>query len=128
MKRLRYLIEALALRAAFTLLAWLPVDAASNLGGFLGRNIGPHLPVSARARRNLRLVFPEQSAAETERIVAGMWDNLGRVAAEYPHICEIAAPESGRVDWIDMAPVNAMRAGGRDGGHGGLSASVLLRA
>ncbi len=64
MKRLRYLIEALALRAAFALLSWLPVDAASNLGGFLGRHIGPHLPVSARARRNLRLAFPEISAAE----------------------------------------------------------------
>jgi KDO2-lipid IV(A) lauroyltransferase len=109
MKRLRYLIEALALRVAFALLSWLPVDAASNLGGFLGRHIGPHLPVSARARRNLRLAFPEISAAKTERIVAGMWDNLGRVAAEYPHIGEIAAPESGRIEWIDTAPVRAMR-------------------
>ena len=117
MKRLRYLIEALALRLAFTLLGLLPVDAASNLGGFLGRNIGPRLPVSARARRNLRLVFPEQSAAEMARIVRGMWDNLGRVAAEYPHIGEIAAPESGRIDWLDTAPVRAMRAGGSDGGR-----------
>ena len=109
MKRLRYMIEGLALRFAFALLGLLPVDAASNLGGFLGRHIGPRLPVSARARRNLRLVFPEKSAAETEHIVAGMWDNLGRVAAEYPHIGEIAAPESGRIDWVDSAPVRAMR-------------------
>jgi len=130
MKRLRYRIEALALRAAFALLGWLPVDAASNLGGFLGRNIGPRLRVSARARRNLRLVFPEKSAAEMERIVAGMWDNLGRVAAEYPHIGEIAAPESGRIDWIDTAPVRAMRAGGlaggRDGGRDGGRAGILV--
>ncbi len=109
MKRLRYMIEGLALRFVFALLGLLPVDAASNLGGFLGRHIGPRLPVSARARRNLRLVFPEKSAAETEHIVAGMWDNLGRVAAEYPHIGEIAAPESGRIDWADSAPVRAMR-------------------
>jgi len=109
MKRFRYLIEALALRAAFALLGLLPVDAASNLGGFLGRNIGPRLPASARARRNLRLVFPEKSAAERARIVRGMWDNLGRVAAEYPHLGEITAPESGRIDWIDTASVRAMR-------------------
>lgn len=126
MKRLRYLIEALALRVAFALLSWLPVDAASNLGGFLGRHIGPRLPVSARARRNLRLAFPEISAAETERIVAGMWDNLGRVAAEYPHIGEIAAPESGRIEWIDTAPVRAMRAGGRDPGTAGILVSAHL--
>ncbi len=128
MKRLRYLIEALALRLAFTLLGWLPVDAASNLGGWLGRHIGPRLPVSARARRNLRLVFPEQSAAETERIVAGMWDNLGRVAAEYPHIGEIAAPGSGRIDWIDTAPVRAMRAGGGDDGRDRGTAGILVSA
>ena len=109
MKRLRYLIEALALRIVFALLGLLPVDAASNLGGFLGRSIGPRLPASARARRNLRLVFPEKSAAERARIVRGMWDNLGRVAAEYPHLGEITAPESGRIDWIDTASVRAMR-------------------
>ena len=128
MKRLRYLIEALALRLAFALLGWLPVDAASNLGGFLGRHIGPRLPVSARARRNLRLAFPENSAAETERILAGMWDNLGRVAAEYPHIGEIAAPASGRIDWLDTAPVRAMRAGGRDAGRDGGRAGILVSA
>ena len=109
MKRLRYAIEALALRISVALLGLLSVDAASNLGGFLGRHIGPRLPVSARARRNLRLVFPEKSAAEMEHILRGMWDNLGRVAAEYPHISEISAPESGRIDWVDSPPVRAMR-------------------
>ncbi len=109
MKRLRYLIEALALRFAFALLGWLPVDAASNLGGFLGRNIGPHLPVSARARRNLRLAFPDKGAAEIERIVRAMWDNLGRVAAEYPHLHRITEVESGRVSGVDMDPVLALR-------------------
>ena len=109
MKRFRYAIEALALRFAFALLGLLPVDAASNFGGFIGRHIGPRLPASARARRNLRLAFPEKSAAEMEYILRGMWDNLGRVAAEYPHIGEISAPESGRIDWVDSAPVRAMR-------------------
>ncbi len=122
MKRLRYRIEALALRVAFALLGFLPVDAASNLGGFLGRNIGPRLLVSARARRNLRLAFPEIGAAEMARIVRGMWDNLGRVAAEYPHIGEIAAPESGRIDWVDSAPVRAMR----DRGTAGILVSAHL--
>ncbi len=122
MKRLRYLIEALALRVVLALLGLLPVDSATNLGGFLGRHNGPRLPASARARRNLRLAFPEKSAAERARIVAGMWDNLGRVAAEYPHIGEITAPESGRIDWIDTAPVRAMR----DRGTAGILVSAHL--
>ena len=130
MKRIRYLFEAVALRVAVTLLGWLPVDAASNLGGFLGRHIGPHLPVSARARRNLHLAYPEISAAEKARILAGMWDNLGRVAAEYPHIGEIAAPESGRIEWIDSAPMRAMRAdrGGNEGANEGGRAGILVSA
>ena len=51
-----------------------------------------------------------------------MWDNLGRVAAEYPHIGEIAAPESGRIDWLDTAPVRAMR----DQGTAGILVSAHL--
>ena len=109
MKRLRHVFEALGFAVAIAVLRLLSVDAASNLGGFLGRGIGPRLPVSARARRNLRLVFPDMGAAEIERIVRGMWDNLGRVAAEYPHLHRITEVESGRVPWVDMDPVLALR-------------------
>ena len=109
MKRLRYVFEALGFAVAIAVFRLLSVDAASNLGGFLGRGLGPRLPVSARARRNLRLVFPDMGAAEIERIVRGMWDNLGRVAAEYPHLLRITEVESGRVPWVDMDPVLTLR-------------------
>jgi KDO2-lipid IV(A) lauroyltransferase len=108
MKRLRHVFEALVFAAAMAALRLLSVDAASNLGGFLGRSIGPRLPVSARARRNLRLVFPDKGAAEIERIVRGMWDNLGRVAAEYPHLARITSVESGRVTLVDTDAVVAL--------------------
>jgi Kdo2-lipid IVA lauroyltransferase/acyltransferase len=64
----------------------LPLDWASGLGGFLARVIGPRLGISKRARTNLHLAMPDLSPAEIERIVRGMWDNLGRVCAEYPHL------------------------------------------
>lgn len=67
----------------------LPMEWASALGGAIARRIGPFLGISKRARINLRRAFPELSEVEVERIVAGMWDNLGRVAAEYPHLPEI---------------------------------------
>jgi Kdo2-lipid IVA lauroyltransferase/acyltransferase len=69
--------------AAFRLL---PIDAASAVGGALARWLGPLFGVSKRARRNLHAAFPELPDAEIETIVRGMWDNLGRVAAEYPHL------------------------------------------
>src|SRR5437879_2555311 len=73
----------------FALLGPLPPDAASALGGMLARRIGPRLGVSNRARRNLRSALPELSATQIEAILRGMWDNLGRVAAEYPHLRHI---------------------------------------
>ncbi len=67
----------------------LPLDWASWIGGRLLRGIGPRLGRSEVARRNLRHAFPEKTADEIEAIVAAMWDNLGRSAAEYPHLATI---------------------------------------
>ena len=67
----------------------LPLDRASALGGALARRIGPSLGISVIARRNLKRAFPGLPEIEIEQIVGGMWDNLGRVAAEYPHLREI---------------------------------------
>ncbi len=83
---LRHRGEALAAGLAFALFGLLPLASASALGGGLARLLGPRLPLSNRARANLRLAMPELSEREIARIVKGMWDNLGRVAAEYPHL------------------------------------------
>jgi len=96
-KGLRYPLEAAGLTIALSVFRCLPVERASNFGAWLGRSIGPRLGITSRARRNLRIAFPEISEAEREEIVLGMWDNLGRVAGEYCHLKEITAPASGRV-------------------------------
>jgi KDO2-lipid IV(A) lauroyltransferase len=99
-------LEAAGAIVFFTLLRLIPVDVASALGGFLGRMIGPHLGITKRARANLRLAMPELSAEAVERIVRGMWDNLGRVATEYPHLRKFHAYEDdGRVEIIDHSHV-----------------------
>jgi len=85
-QRLLDLLEGALVYAVYALVAALPMRLASALGGLVARTVGPLIPVSRRARRNLALAFPEKSPAEIERIVRGMWDNLGRTAAEYPHI------------------------------------------
>jgi len=69
------------------------------LGGALARWLGPHSGVSKRARTNLRAAMPELGPAEIEAIVRGMWDNLGRVVFEYPHLAKIKVFASdGRVE------------------------------
>lgn len=109
MKRVRYMLEALGLIIGLAFLRRLTPDAASNFGGFVARNLGPRLPVSKRAVRNLRLAMPELSEARRAEILRGMWDNLGRTAAEYPHLDRIAKPESGRIELVDIEPVRRLR-------------------
>jgi KDO2-lipid IV(A) lauroyltransferase len=93
--KLPHLFQAWAAALCFGAFGLLPIDWASALGGALGRRIGPLLGISNRARHNLRRAFPELSEAEIARIVADMWDNLGRVAAEYPHLRHIRVFEPG---------------------------------
>ena len=64
----------------------LPLDNASRLGGWMGRRIFSRLPPDRIARANLKAAFPEKSQGEIEGILSGMWDNLGRTVAEYPHL------------------------------------------
>lgn len=81
--------------------ARLPIDLASNYGGYFGRTIGPRLRVSRRAMRRIACAFPDNSDAEDQRIVRGMWDNLGRALAEYPHLDRICSAGSPRVEIVN---------------------------
>jgi Kdo2-lipid IVA lauroyltransferase/acyltransferase len=58
----------------------------ANLAGRIMRTVGPRLKEHEIGRANLASAFPEKSAAEIETILRGVWDNLGRVAAEFAHI------------------------------------------
>lgn len=89
LRRLRHAAEAAVVLACYGFFGMLPVDAASGLGGFVGRTIGPRLRLSDRARRNLARFMPELGEAGIEATVRQMWDNLGRLAAEVPHLDEV---------------------------------------
>lgn len=86
---LSHRIEAAIVAVFLTLARILPLDVASGLGGWFARRIGPFLGVTAQARRNLAASLPHLSPTEIETVIRGMWDNLGRVAAEYPHLRRI---------------------------------------
>ena len=58
---------------------------ADFTGAFM-RLLGPLLKEHRIGRTNLAAAFPEKSPAEIEQILRGVWDNLGRVAAEFAHI------------------------------------------
>ena len=107
-------LQAWGAALCFGVFALLPLNCASTLGGVLARHIGPCLGISNRARRNLRCALPELSDDEIATVVAGMWDNLGRVVAEYPHLRKIDAFEpGGRVEIRGLEYINRAVATGR---------------
>jgi tetraacyldisaccharide 4'-kinase len=78
----------------FTLMGFfrlLGLERASALGGWLGRTIGPRVKPANRARQNLKLAMPELSEEQRERVVVQMFDNLGRLMGEYPHLDKFTA-------------------------------------
>jgi KDO2-lipid IV(A) lauroyltransferase len=85
-KQLLFRLEAGLLWGLVRLLRLLSPVASSNLGAIVARTIGPILPVSRIADANLRLALPELDANARRRLVRGVWDNLGRVMAELPHL------------------------------------------
>ena len=69
---------------------------SADFAGALMRRIGPFLPEHRVGRENLRAAFPEKSEDEIEKILAGVWDNLGRIAVEFAHLDEFCIADFGR--------------------------------
>jgi KDO2-lipid IV(A) lauroyltransferase len=82
-----------------------PIKTA-DLFGRIARSIGPMMREQKIGRANLTAAFPEKSPAEVEAILTGVWDNLGRVGAEFAHLDHIwehdpTRPEDSRIE-IEM--------------------------
>jgi KDO2-lipid IV(A) lauroyltransferase len=83
-----------------------PHRMADGLGALM-RRIGPFLPEHKIGRANLAAAFPEKSPEEIEKILSGVWDNLGRLAAEFAHLDRIwdhdpARPGEGHITFTQQ--------------------------
>lgn len=78
----------------------------SNLFGRIAGRIGPMLREQRIGRANLTAAFPEKSAQEIEAILAGVWENLGRIGAEFAHLDHIwdYDPERPQASRIEFSP------------------------
>ncbi|MCI0753917.1 lysophospholipid acyltransferase family protein [Teichococcus vastitatis] len=91
----RWRIEAALVRGLLALSRRIGILRASALGGSVCRRIGPLLPVSNIARRNLQIAFPDSTADWQEEVLRGAWENLGRTMMELSHLRELQRTESG---------------------------------
>jgi KDO2-lipid IV(A) lauroyltransferase len=98
-------------------------DKTADFFAAVTRAIGPWLPEHKTGRANLTAAFPEKSSAEIDAILMGVWDNVGRVGAEFAHLDHIwnldpNHPDKGR---IELAPdATAKFEALRDDGKGAL--------
>lgn len=86
LRRIRHALEGVFLWLAYWLFRLMPMEAASAIGGFIGRRLAPLSSAHKIAQRNLARAMPELTEAERKDILRRMWDNLGRVIGEYPHL------------------------------------------
>jgi KDO2-lipid IV(A) lauroyltransferase len=85
-RKLRYWLETAGFLLVMGFFGAFNIDRASAIGGWIGRNLVGRTFLSRRPLRNLRSAYPEKSEPELHAILMGMWDNLGRVMAEYAHL------------------------------------------
>ena len=64
-------------------------DKTARFFGRATRFIGRRLREDRIGRANLKAAFPEKSPEEIETILEGVWDNLGRIGAEFAHLDHI---------------------------------------
>ena len=105
------LVSALAIGAIKGLRLADP-DITANLAGRFMRGVGPLLPEHRVGRANLAAAFPEKTPAEIDAILRGVWDNLGRIGAEFAHLDRLwdfdpDHPE--RTGRIEFAPESVAR-------------------
>jgi KDO2-lipid IV(A) lauroyltransferase len=59
------------------------LDRTADVGAWLMRRVGPWTRAHRVARDNLAAAFPEKSNQQIAAMQRGIWDNFGRVLAEY---------------------------------------------
>jgi KDO2-lipid IV(A) lauroyltransferase len=97
-----WLLEAIPFFLMMGIFRLIGLDAASALGGWLARTIAPLSPTQGLAKRNLAQAMPELTPDQIAVIVRGMWDNLGRTFAEYPHLHRFIGFPNDRVEVVGL--------------------------
>ena len=101
--------------AIYGLFAILPMDKASAFGSWIARQIGPRLRVNRLARRNIEQALPDESPEDVDAILTEMWDNLGRVCGEFPHIGRLDIYNDTRIEVVGAEHIDVMRDDGKPG-------------
>lgn len=110
---IRHPVEALGAGLVFLTAKILPVEIASNFGGWVGRHFSKYASASKTGRQNLKAAMPELSDAEIEKILESVWDNFARVMLEYPNLKDIDIYNDPRFEIRGQEYIEQMRDDGK---------------
>ena len=105
-------LESAAFAGFIGLMRLIGLEAASNVGGWLLRTLGPHVGTHRTVMRNLRIAFPDMDPAERQALAIAQWEQTGRTFAETA-VMDQLTPASGRIDIVNGERLEAIRASGR---------------
>ncbi len=117
----RYLLHTVLILPVVGLLRLLPVETASNLGGWIGRHLIGRIENLKSFHPTIHVAFPQMNEAQMDTLLGEMSDNLGRVLGESLHLEAFAGAGNRRLELSGVEHVEAARAEGRGilfvGGH-----------
>ncbi len=110
-RRSAALLAAVLTGATFAIIRAIRAGERHRMADFWGwfmRKVGPFRREHRVGRANLRAAFPQKSAPEIEQILAGVWDNLGRVVVEFAQIERLSSQQPSQPqDDIVASPASA---------------------
>ena len=83
MKIFKYFFEFISVISLFSIFKIIGLKNASNLGGILGRFIGPLFRSKLIIKQNINIGLGDIDEKKETEIINGMWSNIGRTFAEY---------------------------------------------
>ena len=86
MKQIRYFFQFLVSIFTFLIFKILGVKLSSKIGGIIFEIIGPYFRSKKLIHSNIKKAFPDIDQSKLNRITKMMWNNYGRVFAEYMFI------------------------------------------
>ena len=88
MKIIKYLIQFIIICVFYVIFKIIGVKLSSFLSGKLFEIIGPIFRSKKIVNNNIKKAFPDYNSKELNKIKSSMWNNYGRVFAEYIFIKE----------------------------------------
>ena len=83
MKNIKYFTQFLLIIISFAIFKLLGVKLSSNLSGKIFEKIGPFFRSKKIIQSNIKRAFPNTNLEDIEKISKSMWNNYGRIFAEY---------------------------------------------